>query len=77
MLPVLLWEVLWKTLWLLRVPLPQWMAGHIDESLKPSIFACSLVVLVYIAIPWQYMFTHYVKGRGARWLFASRESDAR
>jgi hypothetical protein len=29
MLPVLLWEVIWKTLWLMLVPLPQWMAGHI------------------------------------------------
>ena len=25
MLPVLLWEVVWKTLWLMLVPLPQWM----------------------------------------------------
>jgi hypothetical protein len=67
MLPVLLWEVIWKTLWLMLVPLPQWMAGHIDESIKPSIFACSLVVLVYIAIPWRYVFSHYVKARGDRW----------
>jgi len=51
MLPVLLWEVVWKTLWLMLVPLPQWMAGRIDESIKPSIFACSMVVLVYLAIP--------------------------
>jgi hypothetical protein len=67
MLPVLLWEVTWKTLWLVRVPLPQWMAGHLDESLGPSIFACSLVVLVYLAIPWRYVFVHYVRSRGERW----------
>jgi hypothetical protein len=68
MLPVLLWEVIWKTLWLLLVPLPQWMSGHIDESTKPSIIACSMVVLVYIAIPWRYVFVHYVKAQGDRWL---------
>jgi len=67
MLPVLLWEVIWKTLWLLLVPLPQWMAGHVDESIKPSIFACSMVVLVYAAIPWRYVFAHYVKAPGNRW----------
>ena len=67
MLPVLLWEVIWKTLWLLLVPLPQWMSGHIDESIKPSIIACSMVVLVYIAIPWRYVFVHYVKAQGDRW----------
>jgi len=67
MLPVLLWEVIWKTLWLVRVPLPQWMAGHLDESLKPTIFAVSLVVLVYLAIPWRYVFAHYLVARGDRW----------
>jgi hypothetical protein len=42
-------------------------AGHIDESIKPSIFAVSLVVLVHIAIPRRYVFAHYVKARGDRW----------
>jgi len=67
MLPVLLWEVTWKTLWLLLVPFPQWLAGHIDESIKPSIFACAMVVLVYLAIPWPYVFRHYVKAHSERW----------
>jgi hypothetical protein len=67
MIRVLRWEVTWKTLWLGIVPLPQWLAGHVDESLKPSIFACSFVVLVYVAIPWRYVFSHYVKARGDRW----------
>jgi hypothetical protein len=63
MLPVLLWEVTWKTLWLLLVPLPQWMAGHIDEPVRSSIFAVSMVVLVYLAIPWGYVFRHYIMAR--------------
>jgi hypothetical protein len=67
MLPVLLWEVTWKTLWLAIVALPQWRAGHLDEAMKATIFAVSLVVLVYLAIPWPYVFTHYVKARGERW----------
>ena len=67
MLPVLLWEVIWKTLWLIIVPLPQWLTGSIDESIKPSIFACSMVVLVYLAVPWRYVFAKYVKAPGNRW----------
>jgi hypothetical protein len=67
MLPVLLWEVLWKTLWLLLVPLPQWMAGRLDPALGPTIFAISLVVLVYLAIPWRYVFVHYIKAPAERW----------
>ena len=56
MLPVLLWETLWKTLWLAIVPLPQYLAGHLEDDLKPSVFACSLVLLVYLAVPWPYVF---------------------
>ncbi len=67
MLPVLLWEVTWKTLWLLLVPLPQWLAGHIEEPVRSSIFAVAMVVLVYLAIPWGYVFRHYVKARAGRW----------
>ena len=67
MLPVLLWEVLWKTLWLVLVPLPQWISGHVDEAIKPTIFAVSLVILVYLAIPWRYVFVQYVGERGDRW----------
>ena len=67
MLPVLIWEVLWKTMWLLMVPLPQWMAGHVDEVIKPTVFACSMVVLVYLAIPWPYVYARYVVAAGDRW----------
>jgi hypothetical protein len=67
MLPVLLWETLWKTVWLLIVPFPQYLAGHLDPSLQEPVFACSMVVLVYLAIPWPYVFKHYVLTRGERW----------
>jgi len=67
MLPALLWEVTWKTLWLILVPLPQWMAGHVDDAVESMIFAVSMVVLVYLAIPWPYVFAHYVRVPGERW----------
>ena len=67
MLPVLLWEVVWKTLWLILVPLPQWRAGHVDEALKPTIFAISLVVIVYLAVPWPFVFQRYFRAPGEPW----------
>jgi hypothetical protein len=67
MLPVLLWEVLWKTLWLGIVPLPQYLAGHVDDAIKPATFAVSMVILVYIAIPWRYVVARYVTAPGERW----------
>lgn len=52
---------------MLLVPLPQWLAGQVDEAIKPTIFAISLVMLVYVAIPWSYVFQHYLKLGGDRW----------
>jgi hypothetical protein len=67
MLPVLLWEVTWKTMWLILVPLPQLIAGHVDKALDPTIFAISMVVLVYAAIPWGYVHQRYIVARSERW----------
>jgi hypothetical protein len=67
MLPILLWELAWKTLWLAIVALPQWWAGHIDAATSGQAFECALVVLVYIAVPWRYVLTHYVKKPADRW----------
>jgi hypothetical protein len=67
MLPILLWEALWKTIWLGIVALPQILSGHIDASQMSAIFNCSFVVLVYLAMPWRYVFKHYVLKAGDRW----------
>lgn len=68
MLPILLWEGIWKTTWLLAVPLPQWLAhGHIDPSISGLTFDCSFVVLVYIAVPWGYVVRRYIRQQGEPW----------
>ncbi len=67
MLPVLLWEVLWKTLWLLLVPCRQWLAGGVDPAIGPTVFACGMVVLVYAAVPWPYVARRYLLSPGERW----------
>ncbi|WP_053372899.1 hypothetical protein [Paenibacillus sp. FJAT-27812] len=67
MIPVLLWEVVWKTLWLLIVALPLWTAGHMDDSTMSTVISCLLVVIFPFIIPWRYVFVNYVKKQGARW----------
>jgi hypothetical protein len=67
MLPILLWEAGWKTLWLCIVALPQWLAGSLDESTRSQIFDVSFVVLVYLAVPWGYVFRNYLKKPSERW----------
>lgn len=67
LLPILMWELLWKTIWLIAVPLPLWLNGTFDDKLLLNVFAIGLVVLVYAAIPWSYVYRHYVKKQGNPW----------
>ena len=72
MLPILLWELVWKALWLLVVALPAMRAGPLSEPMQENLFAIGLVVLIPLALPWRYLVAHYLKRPGERWLPAAR-----
>jgi hypothetical protein len=62
MLPILLFELIWKSLWLIFFGWPAWSAHHVDPDTWESIKACGLgVVLFPIVIPWGYVFTNYFR----------------
>lgn len=67
MLPILLWELLWKTMWLLLVALPAWWSGTMDAATAQSATDCLTIVLVLAAIPWGYVWRNYVRARAERW----------
>jgi len=67
MLPLLLWEVVFKTTWLLVVALPAWRAGDMSAEIAENAVACGLVVLIYAAIPWRYVFRQYAGAAAERW----------
>ncbi len=67
MLPVLLWEAIWKTMWLLLVALPAHLAGQLTGDMAEQAFAVGFVVLVYAAVPWDYVVRHYVLKAGQPW----------
>jgi hypothetical protein len=67
MIPVLLWELAWKTVWFAAVALPKWLSGHVDPATEANAYACALVVLVPIVMPWGYVMHHYLRGAGAPW----------
>ncbi len=67
LLPILLWELVWKTIWLVTVPLPLYLNGNFDDKLMPNVIAIGMVVLVYLVLPWSYIWQHYVKKPGTPW----------
>ncbi|MDQ0874515.1 hypothetical protein QFZ77_003174 [Paenibacillus sp. V4I3] len=67
MLPLLLWELVWKSIWLIVVAFPLWYSGQMDESTLATASSCLIVVIFPFGIPWRFVFEHYVKKRGDRW----------
>jgi hypothetical protein len=67
MLPVLLFEVAWKLLWLPLVALPDAVSGGLDTETTSVALNCSLVVVILAVTPWRYVWRSYVRTPGDRW----------
>jgi hypothetical protein len=68
MLPVLVFEFTWKTMWMLSVALPLWLSHSMDADIAENVFAIGLgVVLCPLMIPWGYLYENYFKRPGDRW----------
>ena len=68
MLPLLFYEMTWKAIWLLAVPLPMWLSHTpIDADTADTIQACAWAIIFPIIIPWRYVFATFVQQPGDRW----------
>ena len=57
MLPLLLLELTWKTIWVVAFGIPLWVGGRMDADVFETMKACLLgVVLFPLVIPWRYVF---------------------
>jgi hypothetical protein len=67
MVPLLLFELTWKAIYLVAFALPLWRAHQIDAAVAADIQAVLMVVIFIPLIPWRYVFTEYVVKRSERW----------
>jgi hypothetical protein len=67
MLPLLLFELAWKTIWLVVVALPSWSAHRMDPDTLETAKECMMAVIFLVVIPWPYVVANYVMKRGDRW----------
>ncbi len=68
MVPILLFETVWKTIWLLAFGLPQYWSGVGSPKLGEDLWSIGAFPFVCaIVIPWGYVWRHYVKAAGDRW----------
>jgi hypothetical protein len=67
-LPIFLFEFIWKTIWVLDFKLPQWInGGGAPQSSADLISYGVFLTLLGLIIPWGYVYHHYIKKPGDRW----------
>ena len=68
LLPLLFFELVWKSIWILAFGLPLWSTGQLDPGIQETMNDCLFgIVLVLLVLPWRYVFAKYVKEPGDRW----------
>jgi hypothetical protein len=68
MIPLLFFELVWKTLWVVIFGLPLWSAHRLTPATAETLKACLMgVVLVPLVMPWGYVFANYARIPGDRW----------
>jgi hypothetical protein len=68
MLPIIIYEFLWKALWFLFVARPLWTADQMTDAVWSDVFACGIaIVLTPIVVPWPYLWRTYVMAPMDRW----------
>jgi hypothetical protein len=68
MLPIFLFEFVWKTAWLFAFGLPQWLAGPASPRLREDLIGIGNGPILFgLIIPWGYVWRHYIKQPAERW----------
>jgi hypothetical protein len=68
MLPILLFEVAWKLIWLGVVALPLWLDNNkLDGATREQAGAVLWVVIIIAVIPWRHVLAQYVMAPGDPW----------
>jgi hypothetical protein len=67
MLPILLFEVIWKVIWISAVAIPRLVSNDLNAEAGDVLFSCYFIVVVLAVIPWRYAWRNYVRTPGDAW----------
>ena len=68
MLPLLIWELTWKTVWVVVIGVPLWLNNAVTPGVEANFLACLMgVVLTPLVLPWRYIVHHYFRQPAERW----------
>lgn len=59
MLPLMLYEIAWKTVWIIFIAGRAWMAGKWTPGIEGLFFDCIGIIIAYFIVPWRYVWARY------------------
>ena len=59
MLPLMLYEITWKTIWIVLIAGRAWMAGKWTPDIEGLFYDCIGIIIAYFIVPWRYVWARY------------------
>jgi hypothetical protein len=59
MLPLMLFEMAWKTVFILFIFGRHWMAGAVPPDIEGVFWECIGIVIMFFVVPWRYISARY------------------
>jgi hypothetical protein len=59
MLPLMLYEMAWKTVFILFIVGRHWLTGTIPPDIEGVFWECIGIVIMYFVVPWRYIWARY------------------
>jgi hypothetical protein len=59
LLPLMLYEMAWKTVWIVFIAGRNWMAGTVTPQIEGLFWECIGIVVAYVVVPWPYIWARY------------------
>ncbi|MBP6362751.1 MAG: hypothetical protein KA233_01130 [Novosphingobium sp.] len=67
MLPLMIYELVWKTVWIMAIAFPAWLNNRMTADIEGLFYDCIGVTIVYLAIPWRYVFARFFAQPSEAW----------
>jgi hypothetical protein len=67
MIPLLVFELTWKAIWLAAFAAPRWLDGTLDAAMQTSIVETAFGAILLFVIPWRYVWANYIARPGDPW----------
>jgi len=76
MLLVMLFDILWKALWVGIIALPLVVRGEVTPGVAETLFACAWVLPFVVIVPWRYFVRTHLRS-SEPWRGVARPEEAR